>query len=1106
MKKFACLLIAFIMIFSLASTSLTSLAFTVRDDYEGGYRRKMIQFDEDLWWANRAVSRASAVEGMVLLENEGNGLPIAPGTNIALFGYGARTPIFGGTGSGAINYVNDIHTNNTSKMVALGPGLRAAGLITDPVVDSYYSQFTASFGEGRFPTTGQWEGLVDGAAARNDTAIYVITRQSGESADRQLNPTNGNGYNLTANELANIQAVRDAFDTLVIVLNVGAVCEVGWVESVKPDAVLLAGLGGMEAGNALGDVVTGIKNPSGKTSNTWPNSVWDFPSSTNFSSSLGTGVGQTSNAVRTSTLSSNGLSATWGQVPSVAYVEDIYVGYRYFETFDKPVRYEFGFGLSYTDFRITNQSASIIGDELVATATVTNIGEYPGKEVIQVYMSAPDGILEKPAKELKGFAKTDELNPGQSQTITIKTPIYWLASYEEVNNQWILDVGTYDFYVGNSVKQVVKAGSWNLAYMRVVEQLTARPDEGVGTKAINFPKLSKFMTEQEQAATLARFVIPVAANPTGLVDINGAPLAPKYPGYSWTGFSQDDVYYANWVAPELARTQPDFRNRTIVGDRTFKLIDVYNGACTMDQFMNQFSAEDIAELFTDPHYTASPENMLRGAAFYTWESDFFGIPMATFPDGPAGLRIIRTVSSTSPNPDDRENAGIVQEATMFPQGWLQAMSWNVDMVYNSGHAIGTELVHFGGTWWLAPGMNLHRNPMCGRNFEYYSEDPMLSGTIAGSIARGVASHGGVSACLKHFYANNQEANRNTMDTLLSARAARELYLRNFEYALKEKSVRLIITSYNMQNGVHPNHNVGLIRGVVNTDWGYDGLWVWDYGAYGDGYQSRLAGIHQIQPRNTVRLIGAQNFSYHERAAAQELAAEFLSELMTTRTFTEPQGLPTHYYDVGDPTITVLKTNVVTSQTAGIKAPAIIVGNAIDYTVTLDNILTGSNLVTVKAQFDTALNYVGSQALIPGADIVFADVDAYGEYTATIALQDSLFTAGSVTDVLKISFNTSANSGSFTGELKAVQVVEVYSATKAVTVNCNLAPQAATSNFSIFDVDGDGKITLNDVALIIYNYYGVQVGDAKWDVAKDFDVFPDGIIDLLDIAIILTYVE
>ena len=196
----------------------------------------------------------------------------------------------------------------------------------------------------------------------------------------------------------------------------------------------------------------------------------------------------------------------------------------------------------------------------------------------------------------------------------------------------------------------------------------------------------------------------------------------------------------------------------------------------------------------------------------------------------------------------------------------------------------------------------------------------------------------------------------------------------------------------------------------------------------------------------------------------------------------------------------------TNQTAGIKAPAISVGRAIDYTVTLNNILIGANLITVKADFDTALDYVGSQVLIPGANIVFAGFDEHGEYTATITLLDSLFTADSVTDVLKISFNTSASSGSFTGELKAVQVVEVHSATEAVTVNCSLDPQIVTSIFNVFDVDGDGKITLDDIELILYNYYGVKIGDAKWDAAKVFDVYPDDIIDLLDIALLLTYID
>jgi hypothetical protein len=647
------------------------------------------------------------------------------------------------------------------------------------------------------------------------------------------------------------------------------------------------------------------------------------------------------------------------------------------------------------------------------------------------------------------------------------------------------------------VKKVSKAGSWDLSSFRVVEQVKNRIQLQNGAEKLNFPVLSKYDDDAARAAKLAKFEFPTAINP-------GTDRLPHFPG-EMSYVSNEADFPAEWgtsfsnTTDKLAVNQDDYRTRKIVGNTPWRLIDVYEGKVSMENFISQFSAEDLCALSRGG---GSSAYLLPGSAAHTYDIPFFGVPQTSQPDGPAGLRI--TLNATG---------GVTQKATMFPQGTLNAQTWNTDLVFNAGMAVGSEMVHFGATTWLAPGMNIHRDPLNGRNFEYYSEDPFLSGTIAAAMTRGVQSLGGVAVTLKHFFANNQEYGRTSVDTLMTERAAREIYLRNFEIAVKEGNPRAIMTSYNHVNGEHPNQNPELINGMVRGEWGFNGIFMYDWGAYGDGYLDQPSGINWIMGSATGgRLIQLQNSCYYQRDVAEQRVSEVLNEIMHFRAFTEPNGLPIYYYPVGALTQAISKTSVGTSQTAGVTAPRTLSkAGPLAYTVTLANVSTGTNMIDVSAKFDPAkLAYVNSKIEIAGASFLSGPTynAATGEYSATIALlsQGALFTAGAAKPILTVNFNATAASGEIVGALTAVSIKEVTSPTSVVTVDCVLSPSNAVTAFVPFDVNGDGKINMDDISLIIFNYYLAKTGDAKWDAAKAFDVNGDGIVDLIDLMIIMTFIS
>ena len=422
------------------------------------------------------------------------------------------------------------------------------------------------------------------------------------------------------------------------------------------------------------------------------------------------------------------------------------------------------------------------------------------------------------------------------------------------------------------------------------------------------------------------------------------------------------------------------------------------------------------------------------------------------------------------------------------------------------------MVVFDASYWLAPGVNIHRDPLQGCGFEYYSEDPFLAGTIAAALGKGVQAVGGVTVTYKHFFGNSQESSRSYVSSFMTERAAREIYLRNFEIALKESKARAVMTSYNHVNGEHPNQNPDLILGILRGEWGFDGIVMFDWGAYGDGEQLIPSGISYVFEigSNPGRVIQIENACYANRQAAIERVKESLTELMRVRVFTEANSLPVYYYPEGPLTQTVSKTSVGAAQTAGITAPITLGGAGnLSYTVSLGNISIGSNYINVSAQFDAAkLAFVDSKIEIPGASFLNQSFDTdTGMYTATIALlqQGALFQASASTPILTLNFAATVATGEIVASLSSVSLHEVVSPTSSPLFNCALDPSTAITVFGAYDIDGDGKTTTADISLIIFNYYLVKAGDAKWDDAHLFDVNNDGIIDLVDIMIVSTFI-
>lgn len=702
------------------------------------------------WDAYARTARKAAAEGAVLLKNDKNVLPLKEGERLSVFGRIQFDYYKSGTGSGGMI--------NTRYVVGILDALREEKIELNRELEQIYREWLKEhpFDKGAGWAQEPWSQqemplsseIVGRAAAVSDTALVIIGRTAGEDRDARKEP---GSYYLSAEEEEMLQQVCRAFDRVVVALNVGSILDMNWVETYNPQAVLYLWQGGMEGGHAAADVLMGRVNPCGRLADTIASSVEDYPSSSDFGGSKGN-----------------------------RYREDIYVGYRYFETFasaGKKVLYPFGFGLSYTSFSMQS-TMETVEDGCIFHVRVKNTGLYAGKEVVQVYVGAPQGRMGKPLRTLAAFAKTENLEPGEEQELQVEVQKAAFASYDDsgvTGNKscYVLEAGDYHFYVGEDVRRAKSAGLMKVEDTEVLSRCT------------------------EALAPVEDFdrMKPVLSGDGCLV-----PSWEKTPlrTYSMAQRSREQE------KPELPYT----------GDRGYRLSDVYDGKVSLEAFVAQLSDRDLCclvrgEGMCSPKVTPGTASAFGGV---TQPLADFGIPCGCCADGPSGIRM---------------DCGTY--AFCLPNGTCLACTFNEELVEQLYEMEGAELRKNRIDILLGPGMNIHRHPLNGRNFEYFSEDPLLTGKMAAAQIRGMGRYQ-VTGALKHFAANNQEYHRSKYDSVISERAVREIYLKGFEIAVKEGGAYAIMTTYGGINGMWTAGNYDLLTTILRKEWGYNGLVMTDWWA------------------------------------------------------------------------------------------------------------------------------------------------------------------------------------------------------------------------------------------------------------------------------------
>lgn len=778
----------------------------------------MAQTEKTLDWEQYLKTAAQVVsEGIVMLKNDNDALPLNPDDEIALFGRIQLHYYKSGTGSGGMV--------NVSKITGIPDGLLENGVsVNEELLDVYRkwdseNPFDLGDGWGKEPWSQTEmpldEALVAHVSESSHTAIVIIGRTAGEEQDNSLHE---GSYLLTAAEKDMLAKVRHHFPKMIVLLNVGNIIDMNELLSFDPDSVLYVWQGGMTGGTGTADVLTGKISPCGKLTDTIAANVNDYPSAPYF-----------------------------GDPYRNFYSEDIYVGYRYFETFARDkVLYPFGFGLSYTTFDIAITGAKQLSDKWDFTVKVTNTGNYSGKEVVQIYCKAPQGRLGKPSRVLCGYEKTDTLAPGKSQVMTISVSNAQIASYDDSGvtghaHCFVLEEGTYRFYAGSDVRSAKEFYHCPQNSTEVISR-----HEQALAPVESFDRIHPEISE-------GRYVIRMENVPLSHVD-------------------------------EAKRRQDNLpKEIPFTGDKGIPLADVKNGTHTMDEFIAQLTDYDLScmirgEGMNSPKVTAGTAAAFGGVSD---ELTALGIPSGCCDDGPSGMRL---------------DCGT--KAFSLPNGTMIACTFNRTLIRELFSLTGLEMIANKVDCLLGPGMNIHRHPLNGRNFEYFSEDPFLTGTIASAQLKGLHS-AGVTGTIKHFCGNNQETDRHDTNAVISERALREIYLKGFEIAVKEGNADSIMTTYGPVNGVWTAANYDLTTQILRNDWGFTGFAMTDWWAKinrrGQAVdKSDLAAMAMAQ--NDVYMVcscGAQNDDNIlaslkdgslQRSELQRCAANICRFLMNTHAF------------------------------------------------------------------------------------------------------------------------------------------------------------------------------------------------------------------------------
>lgn len=745
---------------------------------------------------NNELAKEIASEGIVLLKNEGV-LPILADTKIALFGKGAGRTVKGGIGSGDVN-------NRSNVSIYEGLKDKPVCITSEKWIRDYEEKYNSSrlawkdkiyediknfhnpfdaYSSNPF-VFPEGELVTEADIGEASVAIYVISRISGEGKDRSR--IEGD-YFLSENEKKDIKLICKSIP-VILLINAGGPVEITDIlEEGNVKAVLNISQLGQAGGNAVADILMGDITPSGKLTTTWARKYEDYPFAEEF-------------------------AALNGNLEKEYYKEGIYVGYRYFESFNINPLFEFGFGLSYTVFENIFKSISVEDRRIIISAFVKNTGDkFSGKEVLQIYASLPKSEMDKESVRLVGFEKTQLLHPLESQLLEICIPQKMLASFSEEKNAWVIEAGEYPIYIGNSVKNKVPVCIIDVKETKVIE------------------KVSSICPMQEKFCDIK------SENTVTVLCNNRLEFEPcEEPKCEYNITPETDIPVAELIPTLYGNIADNESNLGFAGVR------------------------------------------VPGSAGETTEhlEQKYGLMSLIMADGPAGLRL-RQSYEVDKETDTVYGVGVLgslengylepmqyhdnvdlyyQYCTAFPVGTAVAQTWNRALLEKFGEAIAVEMEEFNVNLWLAPGMNIHRNPLCGRNFEYFSEDPLVAGNVASAITKGVQSKKGCGVTIKHFACNNQEDNRMGVDVCISQRALREIYFRGFEIAVKQAKPIAVMTSYNLINGVHAANSRDLCTTVLREEWGFEGIVMsdWNTTQPADGsipWECVTAGNDIIMPGN-----------------------------------------------------------------------------------------------------------------------------------------------------------------------------------------------------------------------------------------------------------------
>ncbi len=741
-------------------------------------------------------ARRAAADGMVLLKNDNGTLPISLDSKIALFGTTSYRGFRMGWGSG------DMMAQRT---VQIFEGLKAAGYSVNAEIEKIALDWVDAHAEEYKGYNREWNKWVyrfnefdisdddiANAAKVSDVAVITIGRCSGEADDLK----NEEGFHkLHKEELDLIKRVSSVFSKVVLLLNVCGVIDLTPIEALNIDSIVDISLCGEQLGNSVADIVSGKVNPSGRLSTTWAKKYEDYPTREGIDTLV------------------------------VPYNEGIYVGYRYFDTFGVEPRYPFGYGLSYTDFAMKSYDPQIEGPIVDFCVEVENTGKVAGREVVQCYISAPDGKMEKAYQELCSYVKTDVIKPGEKEEVVVSFDLTEMACYCEKCAKYVLEPGKYVVRVGNSSRNTKVAFIINVEKLVVCSVVSNRLVPEEGTLNLLSKKDATPYTYDGEAEEIANAQV---------LELD-----------------------CDSVEPVICEKYEDNMPKELVAKNDGKLYtleDVENNICDIEDVVAQFSDEELSYMLNGVIYSGSDANAnvgsmsskVRGAAGEMWTSDKYKIPTNACADGPSGVRL---AMFNTPESDDSD---IAKEVVSYPSGTCLANSWDRDAAYMLGVCVRDDLEYTDIEGWLAPGVNIHRNPLNGRNFEYMSEDPLLAGNIGAYITIGVqydedGEPTGRYVTIKHFACNNIEYERGLSDSRASERALREIYLKPFQITVTTSAPLAVMTAYNKINGEFAATNFDLLNGILRGEWGYDGMVMTDWNNAAVPKRHAIAGNDLIMP-------------------------------------------------------------------------------------------------------------------------------------------------------------------------------------------------------------------------------------------------------------------